>query len=77
MIHGHDCVLMDLQMDNMNGFEATKQMQKHDKDANVIIVTSFDTPSFRKKAKELNTYGFVCKDSLSELHQLLHNITTK
>lgn len=71
-----DCVLMDLQLQNMNGFEVTELIYKLDAKAKVVIVTSFDTPSFRTRAKELNTYGFICKDNLSDLHQLLKNMRT-
>ena len=76
-IHHPDCVLMDLQLKNMNGFQAIEKIYEQDAKAKVIIVTSFDTPLFRQKARELHTKGFVCKDELSNLNQLLHNISTK
>lgn len=73
--HHPDCVLMDLQLKNMNGFRAIEKIYEHDAEAKVIIVTSFDTPLFRERAKALHTKGFVCKDRLSDLQQLLHNIS--
>lgn len=75
-IYHPDCVLMDVQLKNMNGFETTEKICSKNKGAKIIMVTSYDSLSFRKKAKDLHTRGFVCKDRLSDLHQLLENITS-
>jgi DNA-binding NarL/FixJ family response regulator len=40
----------------------------------VVIVTSFDTPSVRRKAEQLKVNGFVSKDHLTDLHPLLHTL---
>lgn len=71
-----DAVLMDIEIQSMSGFNVTEEIYKLNEDAKVIIVTSYNTPTFRRKAKQLQTYGFVCKDNLSDLNQLLQNITT-
>lgn len=73
--HQPDYVLMDLQLKTMNGFQAIEKIYEKDANAKVIIVTSFDTPLFRQRAEELKTKGFVSKDKLTDLNQLLHNIT--
>lgn len=75
--HNPDVVLMDLQLEDMNGFEAMEKLYEQDTNAKVVIVTGFDTPSFRKKAKELHAQDFICKDKLSDLHQLMQNFSTK
>ena len=67
-------VLMDVELKSMSGFEVTEELMNQDEGAKVVIVTSYDTPSFRRKAKKLQTKGFICKDRLTDLHQLLHNI---
>lgn len=68
-----DWVLMDIELKSMSGFEVSEAILSLDKSAKIIIVTSYETPFFRRKAKQLNTYGFVCKDNLSNLQQLLLN----
>lgn len=72
--HHPDCVLMDVQLKEMSGFQATEKIRTHDATANVVIVTSFDTPSVRSKAEKLRVNGFVSKDHLTDLHPLLHSI---
>lgn len=66
-----DYVLMDVQMEPTNGFAAMERILKHDPKASVIFVTSHNTSAFRTKAKLLHAKGFVTKDNLSELDQLL------
>lgn len=69
-------VLMDIEIRSMSGFKVTEEIIAHDSDAKVIIVTSYNTPTFRRKAKQLQTYGFVSKDNLSDLYPLLQSIKT-
>lgn len=69
-----DCVLMDVQLPKMSGFQATEHIRTHDATAKVVIVTSFDTPSVRLKAEKLHVDGFVSKDHLTDLHSYLHSI---
>lgn len=70
-----DYVLMDIELKSMSGFQVTEEIYKQNAGAKIIIVTSYDTPTFRRKAKDLHTTGFVSKDKLSDLQQFLHNIT--
>lgn len=66
-IHKPNCVLMDVELIKMSGFEATEIIISQDNKAAIIIVTSYDTPTYRRKAKELGARGFVAKDNLSEI----------
>lgn len=72
-----DCVLMDFELRKMNGFEATHLIYKEDKNAKIVIVTSYNSPSMKKKAQKLHVQGFVSKDNLSELNEILQSITYK
>ena len=70
-----DLVLMDIELKSMSGFGVTEEILKLDAKANIIIVTSYDTPTFRRKAKKLKVLGFVPKDKLAEISPLLISLT--
>lgn len=66
-----DCVLMDIELKSMSGFEVVEQIYGIDPSAQIIMVTSYDTSSFRKKAALMKVQGFVSKDALSEITPIL------
>ncbi|MFZ4622072.1 MAG: response regulator transcription factor, partial [Bacteroidota bacterium] len=68
-----DYILMDVEMKEMDGFTAAENIYKQDPNARVIFVTSHNTSAFRIKAKLLNAKGFITKENLSELNQILHH----
>ena len=68
-----DYVLMDIEMKEMDGFTASENIYKQDPTAKIIFVTSHNTSAFRLKAKTMHAAGFVTKENLSELNQLLHH----
>lgn len=67
-----DIVLMDIEMKEMDGFTASENIYKQDPQAKIIFITSHNTSAFRIKAKQLRAKGFVVKENLFELRQLLH-----
>lgn len=71
-LHQPDCVLMDVQLKGMNGFDATEKIHENFPEAKIIIITSHNSPAFRQKAVDLHAVGFVSKDNLSELSLYLH-----
>jgi DNA-binding NarL/FixJ family response regulator len=73
--HRPDCVLMDVQLKAMNGFDAAERIYHHDPRASVIFVTSHNTQVYRNKADQLHAKGFVTKDNLSELETLLQSFS--
>ena len=71
-----DCVLMDYQFtESMNGFEAAGQIQSQAEPVTIWMITSYDTPAFRARARELGIEEFVSKENLSELTHLLKSFT--
>lgn len=71
-----DCVLMDIELGTMSGFEATKKINQLDSAANVVIVTSHDNHIFRTKSEELKVKGYVTKDKLFDLALILNTINS-
>jgi signal transduction histidine kinase/CheY-like chemotaxis protein len=73
-----DLILMDLQMPEMNGYEATRQIRKFNKEVVIIAQTAFALTWDRKKAIEAG-----CNDSISkpilkdQLLTLIHKYIVK
>jgi CheY-like chemotaxis protein len=68
---GEDWVLMDLQMPGVGGLEATRRLCAAFPDAQIIIVTQYDDQHWRAAAREAGACGYLLKENLLELRQLL------
>ncbi len=70
-----DLVLMDMQMPEMNGLEATSQLRKRFPDIKVVIVTLYDSPESRTACRDSGAHGFVAKNRLhQDLPDEIHRI---
>lgn len=62
-----DLILMDIQMPNMDGFEATDKINEWEErfidrpKTPIVIVTAHDIEEHRDQCKQLNTAGFITK----------------
>ncbi len=66
-----DWVLMDIEMEPMDGLTASKTILATHPAAKIIVVTSFDDAGYRKAAHEAGTLAFVSKDHLHDLQTIL------
>ncbi len=64
-------VLMDIEMKNVDGFTATKNILAIDPEAKIIIMTSHDNESYRQAAIKAGAIAFFCKDDLVGLKDFL------
>lgn len=69
--HRPDWVLMDIRMKPMDGIAATRALKATDPAARVVIVTNYSDPQLRADAKEAGAQGYVLKDDLSELLNII------
>jgi DNA-binding NarL/FixJ family response regulator len=69
-----DVVLMDLQMPNVDGVEATKRIMAIDPDVRVVILTSFSNRERILAALDAGAVGYLLKDA--EPAELIRGIRT-
>jgi two-component system response regulator DegU len=66
-----DWVLMDLQMKQVDGLTATRQILTADPEAKILMVTIHNDESLLKAAREAGVRGYVPKENLLELRRWL------
>ena len=68
-----DVVLMDIEMPEMNGLEATKRLKQANKDLKVLILTMYEEEELVARCLDAGAVGFVLKDVPPA--QLLYAVT--
>jgi DNA-binding NarL/FixJ family response regulator len=72
-----DFVLMDIKMNSLNGIQATTFICEKFPDATIIIVTDYDTPAFRKAAKNAGAAAFFSKENLIHVKEFINDNVVK
>ncbi len=58
-----DVVLLDIRMPELSGLQALAQIKRHNPDVKVIMLTTYATPDYLKKAIEGGADGYLSKDA--------------
>jgi len=66
-----DWVLMDIKMDGVDGFTATRRIKADFPEAKIIIFTNYDDEELRQAAREAGACGYMLKENLLDLPALL------
>jgi CheY-like chemotaxis protein len=66
-----DFVLMDIEMKVVDGITATGRIRKFNPSARIIMVTDHDEPDLREMARLAGACGYVVKENLLKLIDLL------
>jgi DNA-binding NarL/FixJ family response regulator len=69
--HQPDWVLMDIEMKPVDGLAAARQIRIDWPKAKIIFVTSYDQPRYREAASQLKAEGYVLKDNLEQINQIV------
>ncbi|MGH9845243.1 MAG: response regulator, partial [Blastocatellia bacterium] len=64
-----DWTLMDIDLPNLNGLEATRQIISAFPDAYILMVTNYNDERLRAAASTAGARGYVLKDNLLDLGQ--------
>jgi two-component system, LuxR family, response regulator FixJ len=59
--HEPQCVVLDLHMPDLDGFEVQAQLQRTHPQVPVVFVTGHDTPDSRARALEAGVKAYLCK----------------
>ncbi|NJN06155.1 MAG: response regulator transcription factor, partial [Rhodobacteraceae bacterium] len=61
-----DLILMDLRMPTIDGVEAIKQIKQQQPDANILVLTTYDSDADIVRAVEAGATGYLLKDTPRE-----------
>jgi DNA-binding NarL/FixJ family response regulator len=69
-----DFVIMDIRMERMDGIEATRSIRMISPNARVIVLTQYNDSDLRSAAQHAGAMGYVLKDDLSQLLNIIQTI---
>lgn len=74
-LHKPDLVLMDIDMPQMNGMEATRKALEIIPDIKIIILTMFGDEDYYYKMIDLGVKGFILKSTgINEIEKAIHDV---
>jgi CheY-like chemotaxis protein len=69
-----DLVVMDIRMRGIDGIAAARTIRSFDPAARIVLVTEHDDDRYRRAALEAGACGFLRKERLLELPELLRSV---
>ena len=70
-----DAVFLDIDMPNINGFEAAKELQKQNENICIVFITSFEDKVY--ESWNYNPFWFVRKSHIADLDNVLHKLVKR
>lgn len=69
-----DIVLMDIRMQEKDGIESTKDIIQYDKDAKILLLTTFNDEEYIKKAMTYGAKGYILKQNFENIKNALEAV---
>jgi CheY-like chemotaxis protein len=76
-LHRPDWVLMETDLPGIDGISATRLIRAEFPKARILIVTSYDDPDLREKARLAGVREYLVKDNLLALRRILTRETAE
>lgn len=70
--HCPEWILMDVEMQEKDGFTATKEIMQAHPEAKVLILTKYSTQRMREEAEKAGAREYVLKENLLSIRQKIH-----
>lgn len=71
-----DVLMMDIRMGIMNGIEASRKILEKEKDANILLVTTFKDEEYINEALSLGVKGYLLKDNYKGIVPALNAVAS-
>src|SRR5262245_56844312 len=71
-----DWVLMDIEMEKVNGIAATRRLRAEFPDARILILTNHGDPNLKAEAEAAGASGYVLKENLLDVRWRLRVATS-
>lgn len=72
--HRPDWVTMDIEMGEKDGLTTTREICAEFPQARIVIVTKHDSTAMREAARSAGVFGYVSKENLLNLRQLIQPV---
>ncbi|HQB32620.1 MAG TPA: response regulator transcription factor, partial [Erysipelotrichaceae bacterium] len=69
-----DLVLQDIRLKEENGIDIASKLLDYDKDAKIILLTTFKDEEYINKAIKIGVKGYILKDNIDSLIQSIQTV---
>ena len=72
--HKIDLVLQDIRLQDENGIDIASKLLEYDKEAKIILLTTFKDEEYINKAIKIGIKGYILKDNIDSLFQSVQTV---
>ena len=72
--HDIDLVLQDIRLKDENGIDIASKLLEYDKEAKIILLTTFKDEEYINKAIKIGVKGYILKDNVDSLFQSIQTV---
>lgn len=71
-----DWIFMDIKMQRVDGLKAAGELLAHFPHARIVFVSQYDDAAYREAARKLGAFGYIIKDDLFAIPELINHVLT-